>query len=71
MNTMELFLWKLPRLRHFVFSGKVHIDIANGRRWEILAIDLVTFHFNFQLGVGRLNNILETFRTPFWLERKR
>ncbi|CAF1661319.1 unnamed protein product [Rotaria magnacalcarata] len=71
MNTFEFFLSKLPRLRHLVLNGQAHVSIIDGRRWEILAIDLVTFNFNFKLEINQIEQILETFRTPFWIERKR
>ncbi|CAF3007511.1 unnamed protein product [Rotaria socialis] len=71
MNTFEFFLSKLPRLRHLVLDGQAHTSIIDGRRWEILAMDLLTFNFNFKLEINQIEQILETFRTPFWIERKR
>ena len=70
MDQIESFLSNLPLLKHLELDIKGQIDLVNGHRWEILAKDLITFNFIFNVKLDRVESILESFRTHFWLSKK-
>jgi hypothetical protein len=71
MDQIECFLSNLPQLRRLILDLKGQIDLVDGHRWEILSGDLITFNFNFNVELNRVDRILDSFRTPFWLLTKR
>ncbi len=71
INQMEQLLLNLPRLKYFEISGKGSFDLTNGYLWERLTHQLITFNFNFCLKIYEIEEILNSFRTSFWIERKK
>ncbi|CAF1366025.1 unnamed protein product [Adineta steineri] len=71
MNQMEQLLMNLPQLKYFEISAKGSFDLTNGYLWESLTYKLVTFNFNFWLKIAGIEEILNSFRTLFWIERKK
>ena len=72
MNEMDEFLSNFPRLKHFELCTNAFADLADGYQWEILTKDLLTFNFNFAITLHEhsIENILDSFRTRFWLDEK-
>ena len=70
MNEMAQFLANLPALKHFELVVAGSMDLFDGNRWKILTQSLRTFHFQFSAPIRLSENILQSFRTPFWLEEK-
>jgi hypothetical protein len=70
MNEIKKFLNNFPRLKHLDLRTRCHIDVTNGYAWELIAKDLLTFKFIFNIQLYSIVTILNTFRTSFWLEEK-
>jgi hypothetical protein len=68
---MEQLLSQFPCLRYLELKASVLIDLADGYEWQILAMSLITFYFKFNVSLFHNDDILNSFRTPFWLEEKR
>ncbi|CAF2541604.1 unnamed protein product [Rotaria sp. Silwood2] len=51
MDAIELLLSKLPHLRYLILHGNANVDIANEHRWEILAMNLITYNFKFRIEI--------------------
>jgi hypothetical protein len=72
MVLIEEFLYKMPRLKHLELESRGNNDLIDGQRWESLISHLITFNFHFYLPSSIIDtNILNSFRSPFWLEQKR
>ncbi len=61
----------MPQLQHLTLKAHARNDVADGYLWQILASSLITFNFKFHFLNIDTNEILDSFRTPFWLEEKR
>jgi hypothetical protein len=73
MSIVEMvFLFiRFPRLKHLELRAKCDVHLANGNLWEIFVKTLITFKFIFNVELASIEEILDTFRTSFWLEKKR
>ena len=71
MNQMKVLLLNLPRLKYFEVSAEGSVDLADGQAWERLTLQLITFHFNFWVQIGSIETILDSFRTPYWIDEKK
>jgi hypothetical protein len=74
MIQIEQFLSKMPNLLHFELDTQGYMDLIDGQRWESLVSNLIVFNFRFHLLCLSSNcseeNILDSFRSLFWLEQK-
>ncbi|CAF2035753.1 unnamed protein product [Rotaria magnacalcarata] len=74
MIQIEQLLSKIPNLTHFELDTQGNIDLIDGQQWELLVSHLIVFNFRIHLFCPLLNfsknNILESFRSLFWLEHK-
>jgi hypothetical protein len=70
MDQMEAFLPNISHLTHLTLQAKSSIDLVDGYRWKMLTSRFVTFNFNFSVALHRDDQILDSFRTSFWLEEK-
>ena len=71
MGVLEEFMWNLPRLRHLELISNCNNDIADGHRWQPMTEKLVTLKFKFFIFHQLQPQQLESFRTEFWLHKKR
>lgn len=70
MEEIARFLANLPALKHFELVAAGSMDLFDGNRWKIFTQSLHTFHFQFLAPTRLSEDILQSFRTPFWLEEK-
>jgi hypothetical protein len=70
MDQIESFLSNLPLLKHLELDIKGQIDLVDGYRWQILTNNFITFNFKFNVKLDRVESILDSFRTNFWLWNK-
>ncbi|CAF3282189.1 unnamed protein product, partial [Rotaria sp. Silwood2] len=70
MDEIEKFLNNFSHLKHLELHTKCYADVVNGHRWKIVAKDLITLKFIFNIEVDSIEEILDTFRTSFWLNDK-
>ncbi|CAF4305233.1 unnamed protein product [Rotaria sp. Silwood2] len=72
MDYMEYFLSNCFYLRHFELHLAGYADLTDGQRWQALTNSLVTFYFKFDIHIciNFIEQILNSFRTSFWLEEK-
>jgi hypothetical protein len=68
---MERFLSNIPHLKYLDLETLAFSDVANGHFWQQLAGSLLIFNFKFIALTIPVHRILDSFRTPFWLEKKR
>jgi hypothetical protein len=71
MNQMEQFLLNLPCLTHLTLDVIGSTDLADGHRWQRLSVGLIIFNFKFKVIVNNIQQMLDSFRTPFWIQEKR
>jgi hypothetical protein len=71
MAQMEQFLSKMPHLKHLTIKGKGNMDLVDGLKWQPVVFHLTTFNFDFKIASQIDNDLLETFRSAFWLVEKR
>jgi hypothetical protein len=57
--------------RHLNLDIEVPMDIIDGNQWKYLVSHIQKFDFRFYLSKIPSNQILDSFRSPFWLEQKR
>jgi hypothetical protein len=62
--------WK-SWIKHLNLDIEESTDIIDGNQWKYAVSHLRTFDFRFYLSEIPAKQILESFRTPFWLEQKR
>ncbi|CAF3681201.1 unnamed protein product [Rotaria sp. Silwood1] len=72
MDNMEYFLSNCFYLRHLELHLAGYADLTDGQRWQALTNSLVTFYFKFDIHIciNFIEQILDSFRTSFWLEEK-
>ncbi|CAF1367430.1 unnamed protein product [Rotaria sp. Silwood1] len=72
MDYMEYFLSNCFYLRHLELHLAGYADLTDGQRWQALTNSLVTFYFKFDIHIciNFIEQILDSFRTSFWLEEK-
>ncbi|CAF4606555.1 unnamed protein product [Rotaria sp. Silwood1] len=70
MNYMEYILSNRLYLKHLELHLKGFEDLADGQRWQRLTSSLQTFNFKFNIQLDSIEQILNTFRTLFWLKEK-
>jgi hypothetical protein len=70
MDQIERFLSNLPHLKHLELDIKGQIDLVDGYQWQILTNNFITFNFKFNVELHRVESILDSFRTPFWVSNK-
>ncbi len=71
MDQMEQILTTLPRLKHLELHTACSTDLVDGFRWKSVSGSLITLNFFFLINLELLEDILNSFRTWFWLEEKR
>ncbi len=71
MDQMKRFLPNLSCLTHLTMDAKGSTDLADDYRWETLSAGYVIFNFKFKFTVWNIQQMLDSFRTPFWLQEKR
>ena len=71
MNQMKQLLLNLPQLKHFEVSAMGSLDLIDGEVWEKIADQLLTFHFSFLVKIDWIEQVLDSFRTPFWIDKKK
>ncbi|CAF3614757.1 unnamed protein product [Rotaria sp. Silwood1] len=71
MDKLEQLLLNLVHLTHLELYATGYNDLANGNRWLILAHSLIMLNFKFEIFETLTDEILESFRTSFWLVEKR
>ncbi len=67
---MERILPNFSCLTHLTLHTKGSADLADGYRWERLSAGLIVFNFKFEVIVWDIQQMLDSFRTPFWLQEK-
>lgn len=70
MNEMERFLLNLPYLKDVKLVLIGNDDLADGYRWQMLTSGYKSFSFEFGVKPNSIDEILRSFRTPFWTEEK-
>ncbi|CAF1239976.1 unnamed protein product [Adineta steineri] len=70
MDQMNHLLLNLPRLKHLELSATGSMDLIDAQQWETISRQLITFHFDFSVRIVWIEQILESFRTPFWIQEK-
>ncbi|CAF1039305.1 unnamed protein product [Rotaria sordida] len=72
MDYMEYFLSNCFYLKHLELHLRGYTDLADGQRWQILTNSLITFNFKFDIHIcfDFIEQVLDSFRTLFWLEEK-
>lgn len=71
MSEIKQILLKMPNLKHLELKLYANDDIVDGYQWQTLTTSLITFYFKFNLLFIKNYDILDSFRTRFWLEEKR
>ena len=71
MNAFEHMMSNLPRLRHLELVSHCDNDVIDGHRWHKKVNKLDTFNFMFYISDELQSRKLDSFRTPFWLNKKR
>ena len=71
MNEMARFLTNLPALKYFEILAMGSMDLFDGNRWKIVTRSLRTFNFRFSAQTRLFDDVLQSFRTAFWLQEKR
>lgn len=71
MDVLEQFMSNLPRLRHLELISDCNDDVADGHRWQIMVEKLLTLKFKLFIFHQLQPQQLESFRTDFWLHKKR
>jgi hypothetical protein len=75
MIHIKEFLFNMPNLRHFELDTKGSMDLIDGQQWELIVSKLMIFDFRIHLIYPLLSlsneNILQSFRSLFWIEHKR
>jgi hypothetical protein len=71
MDQMEQILTTLPRLKHLELHTACSTDLVDGFRWKSVSGSLVTLNFFFVVNLELVEDILDSFRTWFWLGEKR
>ncbi|CAF1040550.1 unnamed protein product [Adineta steineri] len=70
MDQMERFLPNLSHLKYLTLHIKGSVDLADGYRWQNLSKNFNIFSFKFKVNIENIEQMLNTFRTSFWLEEK-
>jgi hypothetical protein len=70
MNQIERLLSNLPCLTTFEFRAQVAPDLTDGQRWQMVAGHLRTLNFYLQVTLDHAEQILDSYRSSFWLEEK-
>lgn len=60
-----------PNLKHFQLEAKANKSMVNGERWQVIAKNLLTFNFEFDLASELTLDDLNSYQTPFWIKEKR
>lgn len=69
---MEDLLPQFPHLRYFyLLAWGDNDDIVDGYRWQTITSSLNLFCFKLFVNSGNADNVLDSFRTSFWLEERR
>ncbi|CAF4673313.1 unnamed protein product, partial [Rotaria socialis] len=68
---MNQLMLNLPDLQHLELVTKGLLDMTDGQSWEKMTRSLLTFNFKISVCMDWIEDIVESFRTPFWLEEKR
>ncbi|CAM4983882.1 unnamed protein product [Rotaria socialis] len=68
---MNQLMLNLPDLQHLELVTKGLLDMTDGQSWEEMTHSLLTFNFKISVCMDWIEDIVESFRTPFWLEEKR
>ena len=71
MSEIECLLANLPCIKHLELHAEGSDELADGRRWQMLTSCLNTFHFNCHVTLVNIAEALNSFRTPFWIHKKR
>jgi hypothetical protein len=71
MDEIAKFLKNFSCLKHLELRTKCHADLINGHEWKFLAKHLIKLKFLFTIQLHSIEEILDTYRTSFWLEQKR
>ncbi|CAF1028509.1 unnamed protein product [Rotaria sordida] len=63
---------QLKSLDHLELHLRGYTDLADGQRWQTLTNSLITFNFKFNIHIcfDFIEQVLDSFRTLFWLEEK-
>jgi hypothetical protein len=67
---MEYLLSNLPYLQHLQLELLGLQDLFDGDRWQIFTQNLITFNFKFNGHSNLHRNVLESYRTSYWIEEK-
>ncbi|CAF0927899.1 unnamed protein product [Rotaria sp. Silwood1] len=67
---MEQFLWQFPYLKHLEIKAHGWKNLFDGYQWQKLTNFFTTFNFKFDTEDILMDNILDSFSTPYWLEEK-
>ncbi|CAF2249218.1 unnamed protein product [Rotaria magnacalcarata] len=67
---MNQLMLDLPDLQHFELVTKGLLDMTDGQSWEKMTRSLLTFNFNISVSMDWIEDIIQSFRTSFWLEEK-
>ncbi|UJR19477.1 hypothetical protein I4U23_022608 [Adineta vaga] len=70
MDQMKQLMVNLPRLQYLELLTSGSIDLINGYAWERLTRRLIMFEFKFFVQIDWIEDILHSFRTPFWIREK-
>jgi hypothetical protein len=71
MTQMAKFLSKMPYLKHLKIKGGGNMDLVDGLKWQSVVSHLTTFNFDLRISSPIDNDLLDTFRSTFWLVEKR
>ncbi|CAM4847902.1 unnamed protein product, partial [Rotaria magnacalcarata] len=70
LREMNQLMLNLPDLQHFELVTKGLLDMTDGQSWEKMTRSLLTFNFNISAYMDWIEDIIQSFRTSFWLEEK-
>ena len=71
MAQIEQTLTTVPHLKHLELYTRCSLNVVDGHRWENISSSLTTLNFFFIINIEQVEDVLDTFRTTYWLEVKR
>ena len=71
MHQIELLLASFPHLNSFELHSRAQPDLIDGHRWEMISGHLRTLNFNLKIDLDHPEQVLNAYRSRFWIEEKR
>ncbi|CAF1076712.1 unnamed protein product [Adineta steineri] len=70
IDEMEYLLLNLPYLQYLQLELFGLQDLFDGDRWQSFTQNLIIFNFKFNAHYNLNRNVLESYRTSYWIEEK-